>query len=53
RESEEHNQRFEQSSVSSEGGLVLISFFDSNIIISPTDIQLGEESSSLEPVYQF
>ncbi|EGO00511.1 hypothetical protein SERLA73DRAFT_33629, partial [Serpula lacrymans var. lacrymans S7.3] len=36
RESEEHNQRFEQSSVSSEGGLVLISFFDSNIIISPT-----------------
>ena len=47
---EEHDQRFEQPSVTDEGCLPLVSFFDSDVIVTPADIELGEIPSTSEPI---
>ena len=44
----EHHQRFKHSSVHFEGGFPFIAFLDLNIVISPTDIKLGEDLSILQ-----
>jgi hypothetical protein len=41
-ETEKHHQRFEKSSVGVECGLPLITFLDSDIVVTPMDIELGE-----------
>jgi len=41
-ETEEHNQRFKQASVNLEGCLPLISYLDPYIVVSLTDVKLGE-----------
>jgi len=38
----EHDKRFEQALVHLEGRLPLISILDSNIVVSPLDVQFGE-----------
>ena len=47
-ETEEHHCRFKESFVGNEGGFPLMSIFDSDIIVSPSDIKLGEEFRPLE-----
>jgi len=44
----EHYQGFEQASIGLEGCLPLISRLDTDVIETPTDIQLGEVSGSGE-----
>src|SRR5882724_11278895 len=41
-ETEEHDQGFEKSSVCAESSLPLITFLDADIVVSPSDIKLGE-----------
>ena len=45
---EEHNGRFEQSSVGDEGCLPLMSILDADIVVPPSDIELGEVFCILE-----
>ena len=45
-EAEEHNHRFEESSICFEGGLPLVAIADSNIVVSPSDIKLHKECQS-------
>ena len=40
---EEHNRWFKKSAVSDECGLPLVSIFDSNIVVPPSHVELGEE----------
>ena len=47
-ETEEHYCRFKESFMGDEGSFPLISVFDSDIIISPSDIELGEDFCPLE-----
>ncbi|GLB41131.1 putative retrotransposable element tf2 155 kda protein type 1-like [Lyophyllum shimeji] len=49
-ESEEHDQRFEESVIRSERGLLLISLLDADIVVAPPDLQLGEVSRTTEVV---
>jgi len=44
----EHYSGFEQAFGCFEGGLPLVSFFNSDIIIPPSYAEFGEEGSSLE-----
>ena len=52
-ESKEHDCGFEKATVGSKRCLVLISFFDSNIIVSSPYVQLGEELGILGSVDEF
>ena len=45
---EEHYERLEKSSVCGEGTFPLMSVLDSDIVVSPPDIEFSEEFSSLE-----
>ena len=45
-----HHRRFEQSKRRDEGSLPLITLFDSNVIISPLYVKLGEERELVEIV---
>ena len=45
-ESEEHDRGFEEAPVGVEGCLPFVPFLDPNIIIPPTNIQLGEDPRS-------
>ena len=47
-ETEEHHGRFKESFVGNEGSFPLMPIFDSNIIVSPSDIKLGEDFHPLE-----
>ena len=47
-ETEEHHCRLKESFVDNEGGFPLMPVFDSDIIVSPSDIKLGEEFRPLE-----
>jgi len=47
-QSEEHDPWFEQSCRGFEGGFPFVAFFDSDIVVSPPYIELGEERSTLE-----
>src|SRR5882724_5617306 len=42
REAKEHDQRLEKASVHPKGGLPFISFFDTNVVVSPASVQLSE-----------
>ena len=41
-ESEEHDRRFEQSFVGDEGHLPLVTILDPYIVVSPMNVELGE-----------
>ncbi len=41
-EPEEHNREFKEASVGAKGGLLLISFFDPDIVVSPMNVELRE-----------
>jgi len=41
-ETEEHDGGFEEAFVGNKGGFPLVSVFDSDIVIAPSDIELGE-----------
>ena len=43
-ESEEHNGGFEQPLMGDEGCLPLMAVFDSYIVVSPTNVEFGEDS---------
>src|SRR5882762_8703340 len=49
-ETKEHHQRFRESSVGAECSLPFITFFDTDIVVPPSDIQLGEVSCALEMI---
>jgi len=49
----EHYQRFEQASIGPEGCLSLISGLNTDVVETPTNIQLGEVSGSAELRYEF
>ena len=45
---EEHYERLEESSVCGEGAFPLMSVLDSDVVVSPPDVEFSEEFSSLE-----
>ena len=45
---EEHDGGFIKSSVGDEGGFPLVAFLDSDIVISPSHIKLGEDFGIFE-----
>ena len=47
-ETEEHYHRFEESFMDDKGSFPLMSIFDLDIIVSPLDIELGEDFCPLE-----
>ena len=49
----EHYQGFKQASVGPEGCLPLVSGLDTDVVETPTDIQLGEVSGPAELQYEF
>ena len=49
-ETEEHHQRFKESSVGAECGLPFITFLDVDIVVPPVDIELGEVACTLETI---
>jgi len=49
----EHYQEFEQASIGPKGCLPLVSGFDADVVETPTNIQLGEVSGSVELRYEF
>src|SRR5882757_10055762 len=49
-ETEEHHQRFEESSVGAECSLPFITFLDTDIVVPPSDIKLGEVSCASETI---
>ena len=52
-ETKEHNCWFEESLISPESCLPLITFFDPDVIISPSDIKFGKEARVLGLVNEF
>ncbi|KIJ60822.1 hypothetical protein HYDPIDRAFT_97867, partial [Hydnomerulius pinastri MD-312] len=48
---EEHDRRFEEPAVSPEGGLPFVSFFDTDIVVSPAYVKLGEDFGVFEFVH--
>ena len=40
---EEHDCRLVQSFIGDEGGLPFVAFFDAHVVITPADIEFGEE----------
>jgi hypothetical protein len=45
---EEHDHRFKEAFMDNEGTFPLISFFDVNIVITPSNVEFGEDLSSFE-----
>ena len=52
-ESEKHNGGFEKSFVGAEGGFPFVSFFNSNVIVSPTYVHFRENFSISKLVNEF
>ncbi|KAF9798940.1 hypothetical protein IEO21_10640 [Rhodonia placenta] len=50
-EAEKHHQGFVQSLVSYKGSLPLITGFDPDIVVSPSDVELREERSALKLIH--
>ena len=48
----EHDRRFKESFACDEGHLPLIAIFDADIVVSPTDIELGEVASVFQLVHE-
>src|SRR3984957_17523116 len=49
----EHNEGFKASAIRDEGCFPFIAFLDPNIVISPADVEFGEDSRVLDLVYEF
>jgi hypothetical protein len=49
-ETKEHDHRFKEALYGEEGGFPLISIFNANIIVPPTDIEFGEQGASAEAI---
>lgn len=49
----EHNQGLKQSSVGPKCGFPLISFLDPDVVVTPTDVKLGEVLRSSEFIHKF
>ena len=49
-EAKEHNRGFKESFWGKEGGLPFIAIFDTDIVIPPSDIELGEQGTSAKAV---
>ena len=47
-ETEEHHRRFKESFMGDKGSFPLMPIFDSDIIVSPSDVKLGEDFHPLE-----
>lgn len=47
-QSEEHDRRFEQPLVSLECRLPFVTFFDTDVIVPPSDVHFGKDASSTE-----
>ena len=47
-ETEEHHRKFKESFIGDKGSFPLMSIFDSDIIVSPLDVELGEDFRPLE-----
>ena len=50
-ETKEHNCRFEESLVSDESHFPLVTILDTNVVIPPSNIKLGEVASIFQLVY--
>ena len=50
RQAKEHDQWFEKTLVGGKGSLPLISFFDSDIVVAPTNVEFGEVLGPFETV---
>jgi len=42
-EAKEHNGRFKEAFVGDEGGLPLMSVFDADVVVTPSDVKLSED----------
>ena len=51
-ETKEHDGRFEKSLVSDEGSLPLMAIFDVNIVVPPSNIELGKMMNIFQLVYE-
>ena len=51
-ESKEHNHGFEKPFVGNKGSFPLVSVFDLDIVVSPADVELGENFCSFELVHE-
>ena len=49
-ETKEHHHRFEEPFMGDEGSFPLMSIFDSDIIVSPLDVELGEDFHPLKVI---
>ena len=47
-ETEEHNCRFKEAFMGDEGGFPLVSVFDAEVVVAPSNIKLGEDFSISE-----
>src|SRR5882757_2797090 len=52
-ETEEHDARLEQSFVGDECRFPLVAFFYANIVVSPSNVEFGEQARSLYFINQF
>ncbi|KIJ57656.1 hypothetical protein HYDPIDRAFT_104008, partial [Hydnomerulius pinastri MD-312] len=48
---EEHDRWLEEPAVGPKGGLPLVSFFDTDVVVSPAYVQLGEDFGVLEFIH--
>ena len=51
-ETKEHHDWFKESFMCDEGSFPLMPIFDSDIIVSPSNVELGEDFCLLEFIYQ-
>src|SRR5712675_2129705 len=42
-ETEEHDRRFVQPIICDEGSLPLVAFFDTHVVVTPANVELGEQ----------
>lgn len=47
-QSEEHDRRFEQSSVSLECRLPFVPFLDTDVVVTPSNVHFGKDAGSAE-----
>ena len=52
-ESEEHNVGFEKPEWCDKGGFPSILWFDEDVVVFPSDVELGEDVRSFEFIHEF
>ena len=50
---EEHHSGFKESSIRYKGCLVLVTFLDADIVVSPSDVKFSEELGAFQTVHEF